>query len=397
LSNNYSVGDVLETDIVKIIPNGLGLGFAEKLTLFVPLSVPGDRLKVEIAQIKSRTAFARIVEILEPSEDRSEPECRYFGECGGCNFQQMNYAAQMAAKVDILSDCLKRIANISEDIEIHTIPSPEPFGYRIRTQVHADPLKREIGFFRRQSHDVIEAETCPILTPDLDQTIAELRESFDWSGAMDEIINIEATASSGGSSLFAEGYSELVKELQFTVSGRDYSFSAKTFFQANAYMVGPLVEAAVGGVSGGLALDLYCGIGLFSLPLADRFETVIGVESTLESCAFAARNAGKAGLINVRFEHSRVRKFLSGMASELGRPDLVVVDPPRSGLKKSTLNKLISLEPRNVTYVSCNPSTLARDLRILLDAGYSIEKFTALDLFPQTHHVEAVVRLRGPD
>jgi 23S rRNA (uracil1939-C5)-methyltransferase len=159
-------------------------------------------------------------------------------------------------------------------------------------------------------------------------------------------------------------------------------------------MVGPLIEAVVEDASGSLALDLYCGIGLFSLPLADKFESVVGVESALESCAYAARNAGKAGLVNLRFEHSRVRKFLSEKSGELGKPDLVVVDPPRSGLKRSTLDQIIGLGPEDVTYVSCNPSTLARDLRILLDAGYAIGRFKALDLFPQTHHVEAVVRLR---
>jgi 23S rRNA (uracil1939-C5)-methyltransferase len=221
LSSNYSVGDVLETDIVKIIPNGLGLGFAEKLTLFVPLSVPGDRLKVELAQLKGRTAFARILEVLSPSADRVEPECGYFGECGGCDFQQMNYAAQMAAKVEIIRDNLKRIANIREDLEIEAIPSPEPFGYRIRTQVHADPLTRQIGFFRRQSHEVIEAESCPILAPDLDLTVKDLRKSFDWSGAMDEIVNIEASASSGGSSVFADEIFEPVGELVFPASGRE--------------------------------------------------------------------------------------------------------------------------------------------------------------------------------
>ncbi len=394
MSQSYNIGDVLETDIVKIIPNGLGLGFAEKLTLFVPLSIPGDRLRVELAQLKGRTAFARILEIVDASADRVDPGCRYFGECGGCDFQQMSYRAQMDAKIGIIRDCLKRIARIEEEIEISAVPCPEPYGYRIRTQVHADAKKRKIGFFRRQSHDVIEAEECPILTPELDRTISELRRSFDWTASFEDIANVEASASNGDASIYGENVFERVSDLSFSASGHDYAFNSRTFFQANRYMVEPLIDAAVGDSEGGLALDLYCGIGLFTLPLARRFASVIGVESASESCDFAKRNASAAGISNIIFENERVRHFLTDVASDLGKPDLVVVDPPRSGLKKSSLKKIISLEPAAVTYVSCNPSTLARDLRMLLDAGYAIERFTAIDLFPQTHHIEAVVRLR---
>ena len=394
MSGVYKLGDVLETEIVKIIPNGLGLGFAEKLTLFVPLSVPGDKLKVEIADLKGRTAFARIVEVLEPAENRTVPPCEYFGECGGCDFQQMDYGSQMAAKVGIIRDCLRRIAGIEEEIEIHPVPSPEPLGYRIRTQVHADAHTRKIGFFRRQSHDVIEAEHCPILDPDLDDAVREARKEFDWTANVEAIQNIEAAAAGSASSIYAEDVFEPVNELRFSAGGFDFSFNAQTFFQANRFMIEPLIEAVVGGVTGGLAFDLYCGIGLFSLPLARSFSEVVGVESDDEACHFAKKNAAKADLANVRFENQRVRDFLKQDAPLAGRPDVIVIDPPRSGVKKSSLERIIALESERITYVSCNPSTLARDLRILLDAGYGIELFSALDLFPQTHHVEAVVRLR---
>ncbi|MCO6512271.1 MAG: class I SAM-dependent RNA methyltransferase [Aridibacter famidurans] len=393
MSPVYSPGDRLEVEVVKIIPNGLGLAFAEELTLFVPLSVPGDRLLVEIAESKGRTAFAGIVEILEPSPERVQPPCPYFGECGGCDFQQMSYEAQLAAKIGIIRDCLKRIAKLGDEVEIQIVPCPEPFGYRIRTQVHADPKTKRIGFFRRQSHDVIEAETCAVLVPGLDGTVKRIRSTFDWPEDAEGTLDIEAGFSGGTASIYSADAFEPVDELVFDAAGRKFSFDARSFFQANSFMIGPLIEAATEGSSGKLAIDLYCGIGLFTIPLAERFGKVIGVESAEGSFWFAEKNALVNGVQNAEFVNSRVRKFLGDRKEEAAAADLIVVDPPRSGVKGSALRMIAEAAPRFVTYVSCNPSTLARDIRILIDSGYSIGSFTALDLFPQTHHVEAVVRL----
>ncbi|QQS40975.1 MAG: class I SAM-dependent RNA methyltransferase [Acidobacteriota bacterium] len=394
MSPVYSAGDRLEVEVVKIIPNGLGLAFAEELTLFVPLSAPGDRLRVEIAELKGRTAFAGIVEILEPSPERIEPPCPYFGTCGGCDFQQMSYEAQIAAKIGIIRDCLKRIARLGDEIEIGIIPCPEPFQYRIRTQVHADPQSKRIGFFKRQSHDVIEAESCAVLVPGLDGTVRRIRSTFDWPEDAEGTLSIEAGFSGGTASIYSEDMFEPVDELVFEAAGRTFSFDARSFFQANRHMIGPLIDAAVGGSSGALAIDLYCGIGLFTIPLAERFEKVIGVESAFESFRFAEANAAANSVSNADFIHSRVRNFLEEQKAAVEAADLVVVDPPRSGVKGRALELITDAAPKRITYVSCNPSTLARDIRSLLDSGYEIENFTALDLFPQTHHVEAVVRLK---
>lgn len=393
VSPTYAAGDILEVDVVKIVPNGPGLAFAEGLTLFVPLAAPGDRLKVEIADIKGRTAFARIVTILEAGPGRSEAPCEYFGECGGCDFQQMNYGAQLDAKKEILADSLRRIGKF-EDPKIVMVPSPEPFKYRMRTQVHADPAKRKIGFFRRQSHDVIEAKSCPILAPELDQTIRDIREKFEWGTAGGEMFNIEAASAGGSSSVYSEEIFETVDELGFEAFGFRYRFDARAFFQANRFMIEPLIEAAVGGESGEVALDLYCGIGLFSIPLAARFGRVIGVESDARSFAFAEKNAASAGASNLELHRARVKPFLYENGESVRGADLIIVDPPRSGVKDSGLKAILGVEPARISYVSCNPSTFARDVRTIVDAGYETESFTGLDLFPQTHHVEAVARLR---
>lgn len=388
----YKPGDILEVDVVKIIPNGLGLAFAEGLTLFVPLSVPGDRLKVEIADLKGRTAFARIVEVLKAGNGRTEAPCEYFGECGGCDFQQMDYGAQLDAKKEILADSLRRIGKF-DDPEIRMIASPEPFKYRMRTQVHADAGKKKIGFFRRQSHDVIEAGSCPILAPELDKAIRTTREEFDWSTVGGETFNIEAACAGGLSSVYSEEIFEPVDELGFEAFGFRYAFDARAFFQANRFMIEPLIEAAIGGESGEIALDLYCGIGLFAIPLASRFGRVVGVESAASSFSFAERNAASAALSNLELHRMRVKQFLFEKGESVRGADLVVVDPPRSGVKDSGLRAVLGAEPARISYVSCNPSTFARDIRTIVDAGYEADSITGLDLFPQTHHVEAVARL----
>lgn len=370
------------------------MGFLPGLTVFVPLSAAGDLLTAEIAEIKGKTAFARIVEILRPSNDRTDPGCLYFGVCGGCDFQHLNYQAQLEAKTAIVRDCLKRIGKLEGEPAISMIPSPQPYGYRIRTQVHADPVTRTIGFYKRQSHDVIEADHCPILVPELDETVRDIRKAADWDALDTETVDIEASSSGGISSVYAEGILDPTETLTFEALGSEYRFTARTFFQANRYMVEPLIDAATAGPGGRLAIDLYCGIGLFTVPLAVKFERAVGVENSSESVSLAKINARASGRENAEFYDSRVRAFLDERAEELAGPDLVLVDPPRSGVKKPTLDRIIGLAPGRINYVSCNPSTLARDVRILIDGGYEIEDMTALDLFPQTHHVEAVVRMK---
>ena len=393
MSKTYTPGEQLEVEVVKIIPNGLGLSFAEKLTVFVPLSAPGDLLRVELADIRGRTAFARIVEVLRPGPGRREPPCEYYGDCGGCDFQHLDRETQLDAKVGIVRDCLKRIAGLGDGQPIEIVACPEEFGYRIRTQVHADPAVKRIGFYRRQSHDVIEARSCPILVEGLDQTIAGIREAFDWETLAGGPVNIEAAFAGGMASVFSEELIEPVENVRFRNGETEYGFNAAAFFQANEQMVGPLIEAATEGLSGGLAVDLYCGIGLFAIPLARNFERVVGVESSASSYNFAVANAAAAGLSNAEFVQSRVKNFIVEHTDLLADADLVIVDPPRSGVKGAALKLLAEAAPRRFNYVSCNPSTLARDVRLLIDAGYSIEKFSVLDLFPQTHHVESVVRL----
>ena len=384
---------MLDVEIQKIVPKGLGLAFAEKLTVFVPLSAAGDKVRVRINHLKGKIAFAEIEEIIEPSTDRIEPPCPYFGRCGGCDFQQMNYEAQLAAKLAIIQDSLHRIGKIDYELEIPMIASPREFNYRSRAQWHLDTRQKTIGYFRRNSHDVIDIEHCPILTPELDATLQSLRSNLEWGTFWSDRASIEAAhGSEGDVSLFSPEIMEPTQDISFTVGGEKYFYSALSFFQGNQFLIEQLIETAISGASGETALDLYCGVGLFTLPLARKFGQVIGVEGNDRAIDFAEKNAANAQLNNVRFVRDGVDDFLSG--HNLENTDFVLLDPPRAGTEKWTIANIIKLKPKQISYVSCEPSILARDLRTLLDSGYAIESLTAFDLFPQTHHVETVARLR---
>ncbi len=392
MKTDYKIGDRLDIDIQKIVPKGLGLAFAEKLTVFVPLSAAGDKVRIHINQLKNKTAFAEIEEIIVPSSKRIEPPCQYFGKCGGCDFQQMNYEEQLAAKLGIIHDSLQRIGKINYEHEIPMFSSPKQFGYRSRAQWHLDIRQKKIGYFRRNSHDVIDIEHCPILTPELNAALQSLRTNIDWETFSNERASIEAANGGDGAvTLFSPEIIEPTEDISFSVNGEKYLYSALSFFQGNQFLIEQLIETALNDAGGETALDLYCGVGLFTLPLARKFGQVIGVEGNDRAIDFAEKNAENAQLDNVRFVRDGVDDFLSG--HNLENTDFVLLDPPRAGTEKRTISNIIALKPKHISYVSCEPSILARDLRTFLDNGYVIESITAFDLFPQTHHVETVARL----
>lgn len=395
MKKTYKVGETLDVKIEKIVPRGYGLAFAENLTVFVPLGAPGDVLRVKIHQTKNKTAFAEIVEILTPSPVRIEAPCIYFGRCGGCDFQQLGYKDQLAAKVSIIEDALKRIGKIALEAPIRMIPSPQPFGYRGRAQWHVDARRRKIGYFQRNSHKVVDVVHCPILTDEMQKTLTGLRRDMDWNASLSEKFEIEAAGAGGRASVYSTEILEPTEELSFEAAGERFFYSAKNFFQGNPFLIEKLIELAVGGAGGRKALDLYCGVGLFTLPLARKFERVAGVEANREAVDFAERAAEAARLENAEFAAEPVDEFLAEQLSEgrLTDIDFILLDPPRAGAEKRTVENIIRIGPPEISYVSCDPSVLARDLRRLLDAGYRIRSVTAVDLFPQTHHVETVVRL----
>lgn len=395
LKSKTQLNKTLEVKIEKIVPGGYGLGFAENLTVFTALAAIGDKLRVRIREKKGKVVFAEIVEILESSPQRIKPPCSYFGVCGGCDFQQMNYAAQLASKEAIIRDCLRRIGKINYEKEIEIVGSPREFGYRARARWHADTRAQKIGYFKRHSHQIIDIENCPILVDELQNKLTDLRENLNWKEFWAEKIEIETASSDKQISVYSTELIEPTQEIFFQVGGEKYYYDATGFFQGNPFLIEKLVEYAADGVKGQTALDLFCGVGLFSLPLARNFEKVIGVEANEKAIDFAKKNADYAKVPAIEFYARNVGEFLA--ENTFNTVDFILLDPPRTGAEPETIKSILKMRPPQLVYVSCDPATLARDLRLLTEHHYAIESIAAFDLFPQTHHIETVVRLSAND
>jgi 23S rRNA (uracil1939-C5)-methyltransferase len=385
--------EFLDVVIEKMVPNGFGLGHADGLTVMVQLVAPGDKARVRTGKRNGNLVFAQLEEILEPSPLRIEPGCKYFGKCGGCNFQQLAYEDQLRAKVDIVKDCLHRIAKMQELPRIGIVPSPSPWNYRARANWHADTANKKLGYFYRNSNTVCDIDECPILTAPLQDELKSLKNDLPWGEFWSSMIHIDAAAAGGDISLHSSEFNEEPQDITFESGGQSFTYNARVFFQGNPYVTPKLVEYALKNLSGNFALDLYCGAGLFTLPLAKNFEDVTGVEENPESISFAKKNAAQNGLENVKFFSEDVGNWLKENFSKLRDVDLLVLDPPRIGVEKDVIRSIIEAKPKKIVYVSCDPATLARDLRALFEE-YELLEIEAFDMFPQTHHVETVAKLK---
>ena len=381
-----------EVEIERILPGGFGLAHADGKTIFVALAAPGDRLRVRVDRQQGNVLFASIEEILVPSPDRIEPPCPYFGRCGGCDFQQLTYEKQLAAKAEIIRDCLQRIARIENVPDIFVTPSPRDWRYRMRAMWQIDEEQRTIGYYERGSRRVCDVVDCAVLVPELQQTLERVRatEPYEFPPGMK---HLDVVAGENGVSLSPAFAGFETIELSLAIADEKYSYNAESFFQINAGVLPPLIEFALRDVAGSTAIDLYCGVGLFTLPLARRFKQVIGVESNPGATRFARRNLQQAQLENARVINSGVADWVRSSAAKSTKVDFVLLDPPRAGAESVVIKQIIDFRAPRICYVSCDPATLARDLRKLLADGYVIDSLAAFDLFPQTHHVETVVRL----
>ena len=383
----------LEVEIERILPGGYGLTHAAGHTVFVSLAAPGDRLRVRVERQQGNVLFAWIEEILVASPHRVEPPCPYFGRCGGCDFQQLAYEQQLAAKAAIIRDCLHRIARLNDVPDIVVAPSPREWRYRMRATWQIDRHERTVGYYERGSRRVCDVADCAVLVPQLEETLERVRAT-EWSQFPPELKHLDAVAGENGVSL-APSFAEFpTAELALKIGEEVYNYSAEAFFQVNPGLLAPLIEFALGDkshdVSGEAAVDLYCGVGLFTLPLARRFARVTGVEANPVAVQFARRNVQRAAFENVRVVQTGVAEWIRRRTLEC---DFVLLDPPRAGAESAVIKAIVDSRVPRVSYVSCDPATLARDLRKLFAGGYVMESLLAFDLFPQTHHVETVVQL----
>lgn len=424
-------------EIEKLVYGGDGLARREGVIYFVPFVLPGEQILARPVDPRKNFVRAQIAQILQPSPERATPPCPYFTACGGCQYQHIDYPRQVAAKRDILLETLSRLGRLQWDgpVELHT---SQPFGYRNRAQWKVRPVYSDgpgneegkaslaLGYFRAGSNQLCAVDECAVLVPPLGQALAALQAEIATGGMPPSLHEIAAFASPDGGLLLNVSLAELPNSpqrlirrfreavpaarsvllqetagermeldgpgyLQYEVAGTSYQVGHLSFFQVNRFLVEPMVEAVTAGPSAGLALDLYAGAGLFSLPLARRFERVVAVEADPAAARDLEANLKAAG-DSAQAVNAETGTFLSNWRE---KPDLVVLDPPRSGVPADTLAALARLKPDRIHYLSCDPSTLARDLGELGKAGYRVAELHLFDVFPQTFHIETLAVLKN--
>jgi tRNA/tmRNA/rRNA uracil-C5-methylase (TrmA/RlmC/RlmD family) len=375
-AGDIAIGARLTVTIEDIAFGGEGVGRAEDFVIFVPFVLVGEVVEAEIMEVKKRFARARLVRVIQPSPERVAPLCRYFMDCGGCQYQHIDYAAQLQLKHKQICDLFQRIGGLDPGVIAPVIPCPQPYGYRNRIMVRSqwDKFKQglNIGFIRSDNRLVVDIEECKIAEPALNEQILHLRAHPPPKGGIKVVLRVAANG---------------------------WEVPRDSFFQNNFFLLPRLVETARDCLREGgsrFLLDMYCGVGFFSVELGDMVESFVGVEFD--------RLAVKAARENAAARNRGNGEFLAGRAEEL-LPDLmrrfsaqattVILDPPRIGCLPDTLALLCRTHPRQIIYVSCHPATMARDLNILCAEGvYELARVVPLDMFPQTAHVECVADLR---
>jgi 23S rRNA (uracil1939-C5)-methyltransferase len=387
--------------VEKLVYGGDALARLDGRAVLAPFALPGERILARVEREKPGLIHARVLEVLEPAPERVAAPCPYFGRCGGCQYQHASYEFQLAAKRAILAESLRRIGRIEPPEEMAVIAG-EPWGYRNRAQLHIEDAR--LGYREARSHKLCAIECCPISSPKINEAIhaldgmlrdarwprfVRLLEIFtDERGVQLNIRDADRPVARRFFEWCATAIPGLV-EGALDYEGR-FRVSRGSFFQVNRFLLDRLVDSALEGAEGETALDLYAGVGLFSLPLARRFREVAAVESGSSAVRDLAFNAERAGLANLRAAQRTAEEYLGSLDCA---PDFVLLDPPRAGLGPAVVKRLTALRPPRIAIVACDPATLARDLAGLSGAGYRIEKMTLIDLFPQTCHLETAVQL----
>lgn len=385
--------DELEVEIEKLVESGVGLARFQGVPVFVKRSAPGDRLRVRITKRHPDYGTAEILEILEPGPSRRTPPCRYFDRCGGCELQHLNDAAQLELKVAAAKETLLRLGRVEVPAELRVLSGPA-WGYRQRVQLHvavADGDSAQVGYFATKSHDLVSVDRCPVLVKDLEDTLSQLPSLL--KGSSHRRLDLAAVAGRVVCSPPVPGVA--TGELELTVGPSTYSFDARCFVQGHQQLLEPLIDEVlspwppVAPAADSLAVDLYAGIGFFSVALAQRFSRVVAVESDPVACRYARKNFRRNAVRGGEVVHLAVEQWMKHLPSEA---DVVIVDPPRAGLPARVREALLAAGPPWITYVSCQPATLARDLA-QLSRRYQLRSLAFADLFPQTGHIESIAHL----
>jgi 23S rRNA (uracil1939-C5)-methyltransferase len=432
------MADELILLIEKLVYGGDGLAHADGNTVFVPYVLPGEEVRAGIRTKKKKLIWANLQEVVESSKERGKAKCPHFQKCGGCHYQHFSAIEQVKQKKEILRETLSRLGGVNWKGAI-TEHTGEPYGYRNRAQwAVRKGMPRALGYFLPESSVIVPIDECPVLSPRLAETFAKLQEMARAATLPEGILEIEAFADSAdekvalnvafekypkSAEMLASEFRAALPWLESSLlldqkknrfeltgpgflvheaGGFQYKVSHLSFFQVNRFLIEDLLKTVTTGAKGSLALDLYSGVGFFTLPLAKTFEKVLSVDANLAATRDLYANAETAGG-TVISHNEHAEEFLKKTNE---KPEFVVLDPPRSGLGGEAAVKLAELGAKEIAYLSCDPSTLARDLAVLTNSArkpkdvtepsvrYEISEMHLFDLFPQTFHIETLVRLR---
>ncbi len=394
-----------EVDIEKLVYGGEGLARHEGKVVFVPFTAPGDRVAVREIERKKGFSRAALARILNHGPRRTGPVCPHFGRCGGCQWQHLDYALQVETKRKILEELFHHHFPETRSLEFGMKPCPSPYGYRSRAriQLQGSGSQSKVGFFQHRSHVVEDVSSCPLLREPLNAALGRVRAAH-VGGQPDTVAKeVDMASAEDGTWAFAttdqaprSDTHESREVLLRHAAGFLYATAASVFFQANDFMLDELITVATEATPGdGAALDLFSGVGFFSLPLARRYREVVAVESGPQAHQFCISNARQAGLDNIRAVCADVGDWIKAVGSVAAPAfDLILLDPPRTGAGREVMVRLAEWVPDTIVYVSCDPQTLCRDLAALPARDYRIDRVEGLDLFPQTYHMETVVHLK---
>lgn len=399
----------IDIQLEKLTYGGDAMGRLEDgRAVFVPFGLPGERVRVRLTEEKRNFARGEIVEVLDGSSQRIIPRCKHFGVCGGCHYQHLPYQEQLDAKTEILRDQLRRIGKIENPPVQAMVASPSPWNYRNHVQFHLTE-DGKLGYVRAYAPAVFAIEECHLpegflngiwpqleFEPGTNIERVSLRTGKEYDSMLvlesnsPEAPELEIEACISVTHVFEENTVVVAgnDHILVPVLGRDFRVSATSFFQVNTAMAEKMVNHLVTNLpvtQSSVVLDVYCGAGLFSAFLAPKCERLIGIESSPSACEDFEFNLDD--FENVELYEGLAENVIPHLEV---KPDIILVDPPRAGLEKQVVDGILKMNPQFITYVSCDPSTLARDAARLIRGGYRLQDVTPFDLFPQTFHIESI-------
>lgn len=443
--------DYIEAVFEDLTHDGAGVAKVDGYPIFVPNGLPGEKAKVKVVKVNKGYGFGKLMEIIEPSPHRIDAPCAIYKECGGCQLQHLSYGGQLLAKEKQVRDVMQRIGKL-EGVKVHPVLGMEnPWNYRNKSQVPIGEHEGGLigGFYQQRSHQIIDMKTCMIQQEKNDEVVQKVKEICNRNGvrAYNEekhhgnlrhimvrygavsgevmIVLVTRTNELPNKNKIVEEIAASIPDVKSIVQNINskktnvilgeqtkvlwgeeviydsigdikFAISARSFYQVNPEQTKVLYDKALeyAALNGNeTVIDAYCGIGTISLFLAQKAGKVYGVEIIPEAIEDAKRNAALNGITNVEFAVGEAETVIPNWYEEGVQADVLVVDPPRKGCDEKLLQTILDMKPKKVVYVSCNPATLARDLRILEDGGYKTSEVQPVDMFPQTTHCEAVAKI----